>query len=154
MAEEATATQATEEAPETPEEESAPVELSAESQQVVEIVKGLPALELSKLVKALEKEFGVSAAAPMAVGAMPAAGAAAEEEEEEQTSFDVHLAEIGDQKIQVIKAVRQVVSGLGLKEAKALVDSTPTAVKEGVSKEDAEKIKAALEEAGATVEIK
>jgi large subunit ribosomal protein L7/L12 len=154
MAEEATATQATEEAPETPEEESAPVELSAESQQVVEIVKGLPALELSKLVKALEKEFGVSAAAPMAVGAMPDAGAAAEEEEEEQTSFDVHLAEIGDQKIQVIKAVRQVVSGLGLKEAKALVDSTPTAVKEGVSKEDAEKIKAALEEAGATVEIK
>lgn len=141
------------EAPEAAEaaaETTPPVELSPESQQVVEIVKGLPALELSRLVKALEEEFGVTAAAPMAM--MPAAAAA--EEPEEQTSFDVHLTEIGQAKIQVIKAVRAVVGGLGLKEAKALVDSTPTVVKKGASKEEAEKVQAALIEAGATVEIK
>jgi large subunit ribosomal protein L7/L12 len=127
--------------------------LSAQAQEVVEIVKKLPALELSRLVKALEEEFGVTAAAPVA--AMPAVGAGeAAEEAEEKTSFDVHLTEFGAQKIQVIKAVRQVASGLGLKEAKALVDSAPAAIKEGVSKEEAEKVKAALEEAGATVEIK
>lgn len=130
------------------------VELTDEAQQVVELVKKMPALELSRLVKALEKEFGVTAAAPMAMGMMPMGGGAAAEEEEEQTSFDVHLTEIGGQKIQVIKAVRAVVGGLGLKEAKALVDSTPTVVKEGVSKEDADKIAAALQEAGATTEIK
>lgn len=140
------------EAAEAAAETTPPVELSPESQQVVEIVKGLPALELSRLVKALEEEFGVSAAAPMAM--MPAAGAAGAEEPEEQTSFDVHLTEIGQAKIQVIKAVRAVVGGLGLKEAKALVDSTPTVVKKGASKEEAEKVQAALIEAGATVEIK
>lgn len=132
------------------------IELSAEAQQVVQIVKALPAMELANLVKALEAEFGVTAAAPMAMGAMMAQGAAgaAAEPEEEQTIFDVRLQEIGGQKIQVIKAVRQLVSGLGLKEAKALVEGAPTTVKEGVSKDEAERIKTTLEEVGATVEIK
>ncbi len=130
------------------------VELSAEAQQVIEIVKKLPALELARLVKALEEEFGVTAAAPVAVAAAPGAAAAAAEEVEEKTSFDVQLVGVGDKKIQVIKAVRQVISGLGLKEAKALVDSAPKVIKEGATKEEAEKIKAALEEAGATVELK
>ena len=130
------------------------VELSAEAQQVIEIVKKLPALELARLVKALEEEFGVTAAAPVAVAAAPGAAAAAAEEVEEKTSFDVQLVGVGDKKIQVIKAVRQVISGLGLKEAKALVDSAPKVIKEGATKEEAEKIKAALEEAGASVELK
>jgi len=136
-------------------DEAAAVALSPEAQQVVALVKSLSALELSRLVKALEAEFGVTAAAPMAM-MMPAAGgaAAAAEPVEEKTSFDVHLKDAGAQKIQVIKAVREVISGLGLKEAKALVDGAPTAVKEGCSKEEAEKIKAALEKAGGTVEIK
>ena len=134
--------------------EAAAVELSEEAQQVVDLVKSMPALELSRLVKALEELWGVSAAAPMMMAAMPGGGAGETEAAEEQTSFDVHLTEIGDQKIQVIKTVRQVVGGLGLKEAKALVDSCPTAVKEGVTKDEAEKISAALQEAGATVEIK
>ena len=133
----------------------ATAELSAEAQQVVEIVKKLPALQLSRLVKALEAEIGVTAAAPMAMMAMPGpGGAAAAEPVEEKTSFDVHLLDAGAQKIQVIKAVREVISGLGLKEAKALVDSAPTVVKDGATKEEAEKIKAALSEQGATVEIK
>ncbi|HUT36736.1 MAG TPA: 50S ribosomal protein L7/L12 [Planctomycetota bacterium] len=133
----------------------ATAELSAEAQQVVEIVKKLPALQLARLVKALEAEFGVTAAAPMAMMAMPGAGAAGPAEPvEEKTSFDVHLMSAGAQKIQVIKAVREVISGLGLKEAKALVDSAPKAVKEGATKDEAEKIKAALEKAGGTVEIK
>jgi len=136
-------------------EEAVTTELSPEAQQVIEIVKKMPALELSRLVKALEEEFGVTAAAPVAMAAAPGAGpAGAVEEAEEKTSFDVHLAEVGDQKIQVIKTVRQVVSGLGLKEAKALVDAAPKAVREGVSKEEAEKIKTALEAAGAKVELK
>jgi large subunit ribosomal protein L7/L12 len=135
--------------------EAPAIELSDDAQKVVELVKDMPAIELSRLVKALEELFGVSAAAPMAFAAMPGAGAGGEAEEaEEKTTFDVHLTEIGDQKIQVIKAVRQVVSGLGLKEAKALVDACPTAVKEGVSKDEADKVAAALQEAGATVEIK
>jgi len=134
-------------------DEATTVELSAEAQQVIEIVKKLPALELARLVKALEEEFGVSAAAPVAVAAAPGAAAAAEEVEE-KTSFDVQLVSAGDKKIQVIKAVRQVISGLGLKEAKALVDSAPKVIKEGATKEEAEKIKAALEEAGASVELK
>jgi large subunit ribosomal protein L7/L12 len=136
-------------------QEVATPELSAEAQQVVEIVKRLPALQLARLVKALESEFGVTAAAPVAVAAVagaPAAGPA--EPVEEKTSFDVHLTDAGAQKIQVIKAVREVISGLGLKEAKALVDSAPKAVKEGATKEEAEKIKTALEKAGAKVEIK
>jgi large subunit ribosomal protein L7/L12 len=121
--------------------------------EIIEAVKGLTVLELSELVKALEEEFGVSAAAPVAVApaaAAPAAGAAAEEEKSE---FDVILKSAGDKKIQVIKAVREI-TGLGLKEAKDLVDGAPKPVKEKVSKEEAESIKAKLEEQGAAVEIK
>jgi len=132
----------------------ATAELSAEAQQVVEIVKQMPALQLARLVKALEAEFGVTAAAPMAMMAAPGAAAGPAEPVEEKTSFDVHLVDAGAQKIQVIKVVREVVSGLGLKEAKALVDSAPKPVREGVTKEEAEKIKAALEKAGAKVEVK
>lgn len=120
--------------------------------KLVEEVKELTVLELSELVKALEEEFGVSAAAPVAMMAGPAAGAA-EAAVEEQTEFDVVLAEVGANKIAVIKVVREV-AGLGLKEAKDVVDNAPKAVKEKVSKEEAESIKAKLEEAGAKVEIK
>ncbi len=116
---------------------------------IVEELKVLTVLELSELVKAVEEEFGVSAAAAVAVAA-PVAGAAAAEE---QTEFDVILAGAGANKIQVIKTVREI-TGLGLAEAKALVDGAPKAVKEAASKEDAEAIKAKLEEAGATVELK
>lgn len=119
-------------------------------EEIVEALKEMPALELSELVKELEEVFGVSAAAPVAVAAAPAAGAAAAEE---KTEFDVILASAGDKKINVIKVVREV-TGLGLKEAKALVDGAPAPVKEGASKEDAEALKAKLEEAGATVELK
>jgi large subunit ribosomal protein L7/L12 len=123
--------------------------------EIVEAVKGLTVLELSELVKALEQEFGVSAAAPVAVAAAPAAAAAAPAAapEEEQTEFDVILAAVGDKKINVIKVVREI-TGLGLKEAKELVDNAPRPVKEKVSKQEAEAIKAKLAEAGATVEIK
>ncbi len=120
--------------------------------KLIEDVKALTVLELSELVKALEEEFGVSAAAPVAVAAAaaPAAGAAAAEE---KTEFDVVLAEVGANKIAVIKVVREV-TGLGLKEAKELVDGAPKAVKEAASKDDAEDIKKKLEEAGAKVELK
>lgn len=123
--------------------------------EIMEAIKNMTVLELAELVKALEEEFGVSAAAPVAMAAVPAAGGAgaAEAQEEEQTEFDVVLASVGDKKIQVIKVVREL-TGLGLKEAKELVDSAPKPVKEKVSKEDAEAIKAKLEEVGATVEIK
>ncbi|RJQ07166.1 MAG: 50S ribosomal protein L7/L12 [Bacillota bacterium] len=122
--------------------------------EIVEAVKGLTVLELSELVKALEEEFGVSAAAPVAVAAAPAAaGAAAAQAEEEQTEFDVILSSAGDKKIQVIKVVREI-TGLGLKEAKDLVDGAPKPVKEKVSKADAESIKGKLEEVGASVQIK
>jgi len=123
--------------------------------EIVEAVKGLTVLELAELVKALEQEFGVSAAAPVAVAAAPAAAAAAPAAapEEEQTEFDVILAAVGDKKINVIKVVREI-TGLGLKEAKELVDNAPRPVKEKVSKQEAEAIKAKLAEAGATVEIK
>ncbi|AEF93107.1 50S ribosomal protein L7/L12 [Desulfotomaculum nigrificans CO-1-SRB] len=122
--------------------------------EVLEIVKGLTVLELAELVKAFEEEFGVSAAAPVAVAAAPAAGAAAAgAAEEEKTEFDVILASAGDKKINVIKVVREI-TGLGLKEAKDLVDGAPKPVKEKVSKEEAESIKAKLTEAGATVEVK
>lgn len=119
--------------------------------EVLEIVKGLSVLELNELVKAFEEEFGVSAAAPVAVAAGPAAAAAPVAEE--KTEFDVILASGGAQKIQVIKVVREA-TGLGLKEAKDLVDGAPKKVKEGISKADADALKAKLEEAGATVEIK
>ena len=117
---------------------------------LVEQVKELTVLELSELVHALEDEFGVSAAAPVAVAAAaaPAAEAAAE-----KTEFDVVLASFGDEKIKVIKAVREI-TGLGLADAKAVVEAAPKAIKEGVSKADAEALKAKLEEAGATIEIK
>lgn len=119
---------------------------------LIEEVKNLTVLELSELVKELEEEFGVSAAAPVAaVAAAPAAGGAPAAEE--KTEFDVVLTTIGQEKIKVIKAVREI-TGLGLKEAKAVVDSAPKAVKEGVSKEEAEEIKAKLEEVGAEVEFK
>lgn len=120
--------------------------------EVLEIVKGLTVLELAELVKAFEEEFGVSAAAPMAVAAAPAAGAAAPAEEE-QTEFDVILTAAGDKKINVIKVVREI-TGLGLKEAKDLVDGAPKPVKEKVAKEEAEAVKAKLVEAGAAVDIK
>ena len=117
---------------------------------VIEFVSNMSVLELSDLVKELEEKFGVSAAMPVA--AAPA-GAGAAVEAEEKTEFDVMLSEVGDKKIQVIKAIRAI-TGLGLKEAKAVVDEAPKPVKEGVSKEEAEDIKKQLEEAGATVEIK
>ena len=119
---------------------------------LIEEIKVLTVLELSELVKALEEEFGVSAAAPVAVAAAPAAAAPAEAAAE-KTDFDVILAEVGAEKIKVIKVVREI-TGLGLKEAKELVDGAPKPVKEGVSKDDAEAIKAKLTEAGATVEVK
>ena len=121
--------------------------------EFIEAVKGMSVLELSELVKALEETFGVSAAAPVAVAAAGAAAAATEAAAEEKTTFDVVLSGVGDKKIQVIKVVRTL-TGLGLKEAKALVDEAPKPVKEGVSKEEAEKAKSELEEAGAAVEIK
>ncbi len=119
-------------------------------ESVIETLKGMTALELADLKNQIEDVFGVTAAAAVAVAAPAAGGAPAEEEE--QTSFKVELKEIGANKIQVIKAVRAV-TGLGLKEAKAVVDATPSAVKEDVSKEEAEKIKADLEAAGATVAL-
>ena len=117
---------------------------------IVEEVKSLTLLELAELVKAVEEEFGVSAAAP--VGVVAVAGAAAPVAEE-KTEFDVVLTGFGDKKLNVIKAVREI-TGLGLKEAKDMVEGCPKPVKEGVSKDEADKIKAALEEAGATVEVK
>jgi large subunit ribosomal protein L7/L12 len=127
-------------------------------EEIITAIKGMTVLDLAALVKDLQEEFGVSAAVPMGnfpMGGMPGAGggAAAAEAAEEKTSFDVILASAGDKKIQVIKAVREVTT-LGLKEAKDLVDSAPQPVKEGVTKEEAEQLKAKLEEQGATVEIK
>jgi large subunit ribosomal protein L7/L12 len=119
-------------------------------QEVIDIVKGLTVLELSELVKALEEEFGVSAAAPMAVAAAPAAAA---EPEEEQTEFDVILTSSGEKKVNVIKVVRELTS-LGLKEAKDLVDSAPAAIKEKITKQEAADIKAKIEEAGGSADIK
>ena len=119
--------------------------------EMLDVISQMTALELSELVKAMEEKFGVSAAAPVAVAAAGGAGAAAAAEE--KTEFDVILAAAGDKKINVIKEVRAI-TGLGLKEAKEAVESAPKALKEGVSKEDAEKIKEQLEAAGAKVEIK
>ena len=119
-------------------------------EDVIEYISSMTVLELSDLVKELEDKFGVTAAAPVAVAAAPVAQA---EEAAEQTEFDVILKEIGDKKIQVIKVVRAI-TGLGLKEAKAVVDGAPGPVKEGVPKDEAEGIKTQLEEAGSTVEIK
>ena len=120
------------------------------TQEIIEVIKGLSVLELNELVKACEEEFGVSAAAGVVVAA-GAAGAA--EEAEEKTEFDVELTEVGGQKVKVIKVVREI-TGLGLKEAKAVVDGAPKNIKEGVSKEEAEDIKKQMEEVGAKVTIK
>ncbi|WCK54682.1 50S ribosomal protein L7/L12 [Aneurinibacillus sp. Ricciae_BoGa-3] len=117
-------------------------------EQIIDAIKEMSVLELNDLVKAIEEEFGVTAAAPVAV-----AGAAGGAAEAEQTEFTVVLASAGGSKINVIKVVREI-TGLGLKEAKAMVDGAPANVKEGISKEDAEAIKAKLEEAGASVEVK
>lgn len=121
--------------------------------QILEAIAQMSVLELSELVKAMEEKFGVSAAAPVAVAAAPVGGAAAAEAAEEKTEFDVILKEVGAQKIKVIKVVREA-TGLGLKEAKDVVDGAPKAVKEGISKDDAEKLAEALKEVGATVEVK
>ncbi len=124
------------------------------NEEILTAVEKMPVLQLSELIKMVEERFGVSAAAPVAVAAAASSGGAAvAEAAEEKTEFDVVLASIGDKKIQVIKAVREVTS-LGLKEAKALVDSAPAPVKTGVPKEDAEEMKKSLEASGATVEIK
>jgi len=120
--------------------------------QLIEAIKGMTVLELSEMVKALEEEFGVSAAAPMAMAAAPAAAAEAAPAEE-QTQFDVVLAAFGDQKIQVIKVVRAL-TGLGLKEAKEVVEGAPKPIKEGVTKDEAEAIRKKFVDAGATVEVK
>ncbi len=120
---------------------------------VVEFISSMSVLELSEFVKELEDKFGVSAAAPMAVAAAAVPAAQGAEEAAEKTEFDVVLTAIGDKKIQVIKVVRAI-TGLGLKEAKAVVDGVPGNVKEGIPKEEAEDIKGQLEEAGATAELK
>jgi large subunit ribosomal protein L7/L12 len=121
--------------------------------KLVDQLGKMTVLELVELKNALEETWGVTAAAPVAMAA-PGAAAGAEEAAEEQTAFDVMLTVIGDKKIQVIRVVREVVPGLGLKEAKDLVESAPAAIKEGVTKDEAEQIKAKLEETGATIEIK
>jgi len=124
-------------------------------EDVIKFIENMTVLELAEFVKELEEKFGVSAAAPVAVAAAPGAapGAAGAPAEEEKTSFDVILTGFGDKKIQVIKAVREI-TGLGLKEAKELVEGAPKPIKEGVSKEEAEEIKKKIEEAGGTAEIK
>ena len=124
--------------------------------EIIEAIKQMNVVELSDVVKALEEEFGVSAAAPVAVAAAPAAGGPADAggaPAEDQSEFEVSLKEIGPNKINVIKAVREVTT-LGLREAKELVESAPTAIKEGIAKEEADEIKGKLEEAGAAVEVK
>ena len=154
MAEEETTAETTEETAAAPAEESkgSDVELSDKAQKILDMVKELPVLELANLVKAMEDVFGVSAAAPVAMMAGGAAGgdagAAAEKD-----SFDVELTSAGGSKINVIKVVREI-TGLGLKEAKDIVDGAPKNIKEGVKKEEAEEIKTKLEEAGASVELK
>jgi len=124
--------------------------MAISKEELIEAIETMTVLELSELVTALEDKFGVSASAPVAVAAVAGAGEAAEEE---QTEFTVILTAAGDKKIQAIKAVREA-TGLGLKEAKAVVDSAPAPVKEGISKDDAEELKAKLEAAGASVEVK
>jgi large subunit ribosomal protein L7/L12 len=127
--------------------------MAVSKDEIIEAIKEMPALQLAELVKELEEIFGVSAAAPVAVAAAGApAGEAAQEEE--KTTFDVVLSEVGPNKISVIKVVREIVPGLGLKEAKDLVESAPASVLQGVNKEEADKAKGKLDEAGATAEIK
>jgi len=128
-------------------------EPSGKFKELIKSIEDMSVLELSELVKALEDRFGVSAAAPMMMGAMPAAGAAAPEAAEEKSAYNVVITAAGANKISVIKAVREVLPDLGLKEAKDLVDAAPATVKENMKKEDAEAAKAKLVEAGATVEL-
>mgnify|MGYP002869139801 CR=1 FL=1 len=123
--------------------------MSEKFDKIIEEVKGMTVLELSELVKALEEEFGVSASAPV----MMAGPAAAAPEEEEKTEFDVILADVGSEKLKVVKAVKEA-TGLGLKEAKELVDKAPSTIKEAISKEEAEQIKTAVEAVGGKIEIK
>jgi large subunit ribosomal protein L7/L12 len=125
----------------------------ADTDKLVESLGGMTVLELVDLKNKLEEEWGVTAAAPMAIAAAPAGGGDGAVAEEEKSAFDVVLTAAGGQKIQVIKVVRAI-TGLGLKEAKELVDSAPNAVKEGVAQDEADQLKAQLEEAGATVEVK
>lgn len=127
--------------------------MAVTKEQVVEFIENMSVLELAELVKELEDKFGVSAAAPVAVAAAPAAGGEAAAAAEEKDEFDVVLTAAGDKKINVIKVVRAV-TGLGLKEAKDMVDGAPQTVKEAAAKEEAESIKKQLEEAGASVELK
>ena len=122
-------------------------------EEIISAIESMTVLELAELVKELEDKFGVSAAAPVAVAAGPVAAAPAEAAEE-KTEFDVVLKDAGAEKIKVIKVVREVVSGLGLKEAKELVEAAPKTIKEGVAKDEAEKIKAKFAEVGAVIEIK
>ncbi|MBD3362436.1 50S ribosomal protein L7/L12 [Candidatus Dojkabacteria bacterium] len=132
-------------------EEKKEVELKGDSKKIADMLENMTVLELSELVKALEEKFGVSASAPAAVMAAPAESGKGEDEE--QSTFDVVLAEAGGNKIQVIKAVKAI-TGVGLKDAKELVESAPKPIKEGVGKEEAEELKKQLEEAGAKVELK
>jgi large subunit ribosomal protein L7/L12 len=127
--------------------------MATSTQEWIDELKGISVLELSERIKALEEEFGVSATAVAAAASAGGGGAEAAEEAEEQTAFDVVLTGAGDKKIQVIKVVRAA-TGLGLKEAKALVDEAPKPIKEGVEREEADKLRAELEEAGASVEVK
>lgn len=127
--------------------------MSEKVEKLIEEIKSITVLELSELVKALEEEFGVSAAVPMAIAATPVATGAGEASTEEKTEFDVILKNVGENKIKVVKVVKEITE-LGLKDAKELVDNAPKAVKEKVSKEDAENIKKKLEEVGAEVEVK
>jgi len=127
------------------------VNLSENAAKVLEMIEGMTVLEAADLVKAMEDKFGVSAAAPVAMAAMPGAGGEAAEEVKDE--FNVMLTGVGDKKIQVIKVVRAI-TGLGLKEAKELVESAPTAVKEGVTKEEADELKGKLEEVGAIIDLK
>jgi len=151
-AKEEKAEEATKEAPVEEKKEVDMEGLGEDAKKVVEMVESMSVLELAELVKVLEDKFGVSAAAPMAMAAAPAAGGEAGGGEE-KSSFNVVLTDVGANKIAVIKAVRAVVDGLGLAEAKELVESAPKAVKEGVKKEDAEAMKKTLEEAGAKIEL-
>lgn len=127
--------------------------MAVTKEQVFEFIDNMTILEMSQFVKEFEERYGVTAAAPVAMAAAPGAAAAAAPAAEEKTSFDVILASAGDKKIQVIKVVREL-TGLGLKEAKDLVDGAPKAVKTGVTKEEADSIKAKLEEQGAKIEVK
>ena len=127
--------------------------MATKKEQVFEFIDNMTILEMSQFIKEFEERYGVSAAAPVAVAAAPGAAVAAAPAAEEKTSFDVILASAGDKKIQVIKVVREL-TGLGLKEAKDLVDGAPKPLKSGITKEEAESIKAKLEEQGAKVEIK